>query len=224
MASLYGTITLPKVGQNAANYLQGARQFLPQNQNCPTRTLEQQGFPQYSIDQFGRIVGNDSNQEVGWCGGQFDPQFRMANEVAVGRPQYVTKQGPVDGGLPVATYGAGASGSNESFGVPERIDTLTLAAMKGGSSRYADLTSPALNPMFNPVARATSGAEARQCLGELAFAQLARSTAAANRDVPDASKYAAAGDIDLNLGQPSYASFMNAYAAYLPPASSINIP
>jgi hypothetical protein len=224
MASISGSLTLAKVGQNAANYLQGARQFLPENQNCPTRTLEKEGFPQYAIDTFGRIAANRTVQEVGYCGGQFDPQYIMANEVAVSRPQYIIKQGPLDAGLPVASFGGGASGSNKNDGIPARVDTLVTAGLKSNESRYTDLTTPALNPMFNPVARATSGADARQCLGELQFAALARSTAAANRDIPSASKYAAAGDIELNLGQPSYASYMNAYSAYRPAASSINIP
>lgn len=219
-ASISKSITLPKVGQNAANYLQGARQFLPENQICPVRSLDALGYPQFAVDNFGRLAATTTvNTSVGYCGGQFSTAAATARAIGVERPDYIVKQGPLNGGLPVASF----SGA-QNDGVLARVDTLNFAGMKANSSRFSDLTSPALNPMFNPIATATSGAEARQCLGELQFAALAKSTAAANKQVPSASKYAAAGDVELNLGQPNYENYLNAYSAYLPVASSTMIP
>lgn len=226
-ANIQGSITNPKVGQNVANYAQGLRQFIPAFQNCPSRTIR--GHEQFAIDTFSRIAPNKSVQQVGWCGGQFDPQYLMANEVAVSRPQYIMNQGSINGdlsvasdGLPRSVYGQGAAVAKSNVEV--RTDTLTLGGMKNSATRYDGLTAP--NGGFlalydNPIATATSGAESRVCLGELAFAKAAKAEQASiNLD----SKYASAPAFNLEFGAPDSQAYASAFQAYLPKRNEVVIP
>lgn len=226
-ANLQATTNLPKVSQNVANYSAGLRAFVPQFQNCPSRTIE--GFPQYAVDNFQRIAPVDTVQTAGWCGGQLNATARMAVEQAISRPNYVMNLGSPNGdlgvasdGLPKAQYGQGAASAPS--GLPLRTDTLTLAAMKNSATRYDDLTS--VNGGFqaiydNPIARANSGAEPRVCLGELSLAKAARQE---QRSINLASKYTAAPAYNLELGAPDSQAYAKAFSAYLPQPNRVVIP
>lgn len=214
------SITLPKVGQNVANYSAGLRAFLPENQNCPTRTLTKQGYPMLAIDQYGRLAPNSSVQEAGWCGGQFDAQYRMTNEVAVERPQYVTAIGAVNGGL------------NNNIGATTKgvYDTLVESGLKNSGTRYTELAM-ANNPYspYNPILQATAGKPAIVCSRELQAkvdtSVVDSRVANFNAQIPLDTKYTEA-DYYANLGAGgnSYANYMQAYAKYLPTNITYQIP
>lgn len=226
-ANLQATTNQPKVSQNVAGFSAGLRAFVPQFQNCPSRTIP--GFPQYAIDNFQRIAPVDSVQTAGWCGGQLNAVARMAVEQAIQRPNYITDVGPPSGnlgvasdGLPKAQYGQGSAMSQS--GLPLRTDTLTLGGMKNSATRYDDLT--AVNGGFqaiydNPIARANSGAEPRVCLGELSLAKAARQE---QSSINLYSKYTAAPAYNLELGSPDSQAYANAFRAYLPQRNKIVIP
>lgn len=213
------SITLPKVGQNVANYSAGLRAFLTENQNCPTRTLTKQGYPMLALDTYGRVAPNSSVQEAGWCGGQFDPQYRMTNEVAIERPQYVTAIGAVNGGL---NNNIGAT----TMGV---YDTLVESGLKNSGTRYTEMAM-ASNPYstYNPILTASSGKPAIVCSRELQSSintsVVDPRVARFNSQIPLDTKYTEA-DYYANLGGGnSYANYMQAYAKYLPNNISYQIP
>lgn len=218
--NIYGSITLPKVGQNVANYSAGLRSFLPENQNCPTRTLTAQGYPLLALDQYGRVAPNRSVQEAGWCGGQFDAQYIMTNEIAVSRPNYVTAIGGVNGFLDGAVNGTGK-------GV---VDTLVEAGLKNGGTRYTELSflnSP--YSTYNPILTATSGKPAIVCSKELqsqvTASPVSMSVANYNAQIPLANKYTDTESyVNLGAGKQSYANYMQAYAKYLPSENRFQIP
>ena len=220
MANITGSITLPKVGQNVANYSAGLRAFLPENQNCPTRTLTAQGYPLLALDEYGRVAPNRSVQEAGWCGGQFDPQYIMTNEIAVSRPNYVTAIGGVNGALSGALNGTGR-------GV---VDTLVESGMKNGGTRYTELSFLA-SPYsaYNPILSTTSGKPAIVCSRELQSqvnaSPVSMAVANYNAQIPLANKYTdTEAYVNLGAGGASYANYMQAYAKYLPNDQTYQIP
>jgi hypothetical protein len=218
--SISKSITLPKVSQNVANYSAGLRAFLPENQNCPTRTLTKEGYPMLALDQYGRVAPNSSVQEAGWCGGQFDPQYRMTNEVAIERPQYVTAIGGVNGAL------------NNNIGATTRgvYDTLVEGGIKNNGTRYTEMAI-ANNPysVYNPILTATQGKPAIVCSRELQSqvnaSPISMAVANYNAQIPLDTKYTEA-DYYVNLGGGgnSYANYMQAYAKYLPNNTTYQIP
>jgi len=218
--SIYKSITLPKVSQNVANYSAGLRAFLPENQNCPTRTLTAQGYPGLALDQYGRISPNSSVQEAGWCGGQLNPLYRTINEIIVERPQYVTAIGGVNGSL---NNNIGATGNGFA-------DLLVEGGIKNGGTRYSEMAF-ANNPYstYNPILGATSGKPAIVCSRELQSqinaSPLSMSVANYNAQIPLDTKYTEADNyVNLGLGGNSYANYMQAYAKYLPNNSTFQIP
>ncbi len=218
--SISKSITLPKVGQNVANYSAGLRAFVPENQNCPTRTLTKEGYPMLALDTYGRIAPNSSVQEAGWCGGQFDPQYRMTNEVAVERPQYITAIGGVNGAL------------NNNIGATGRgvVDLLVEGGIKNGGTRYTEMAF-ATNPYspFNPILGVTQGKPAIVCSRELQAqvnaSPVSMAVANYNAQIPLDTKYTES-DYYANLGAGgnSYANYMQAYAKYLPSNITYQIP
>lgn len=218
--SISKSITLPKVSQNVANYSAGLRAFLPQNQNCPTRTLTKEGYPMLALDQYGRVAPNSSVQEAGWCGGQFDPQYRMTNEIAIERPQYITAIGGVNGSL------------NNNIGATGRgvVDLLVEGGIKNGGTRYTEMAF-ASNPYspYNPILGATQGKPAIVCSRELQSqinaSPLNMTVANYNAQIPLDTKYTEADNyVNLGLGGNSYSNYMQAYAKYLPNNNTYQIP
>lgn len=217
MASITKATTNPKAGSNAANYLQGVRQFAPENQNCPDRTLAHLGRPDIALDQFGRLAPSRSVQQSGYCGGQLAPQYITLVSDMVTRPDYIQKQGAVNGTLMSSSYHPMNNGMGS--------DLLVQSGIKSGS-RYSDITSPSMNKS-NPISSTFRGSAPQECPagGTFTTSRATSSTARFNSQVPVATKYSGMDDMVLNLGSGGYENYAKAYTSVFPSnRASLQIP